>query len=297
MKGLSVFIVDNEKVFNGFVRQMCWCFQEFKMVLFEEFDFDEIFRQIDEDREKVRFVMEGKISVKVKDFVRFVFMIVESLNKVRIIVNFFGQLSKMRIGDLVVYEISVGDRMLMILVSGGYMFDFVMNEGYYGVLIQNEGDMLKFIFVYDIFKRCCDCGYQFVDWEKKGVCLCCGFINVRDVFENVIVMCEIVQEVDEIFIVIDFDIEGEKIVWDIRNVFVLYMFNIKCIEFYEVMRLVIMKVIQEVRDVNENCVNVQIVRRIEDRWIGFELSQEFQRVFESYNLLVGRVQIGFWLDN
>lgn len=42
---------------------------------------------------------------------------------------------------------------------------------------------------------------------------------------------------------IDFDIEGEKIVWDIRNVFVLYMFNIKCIEFYEVMRLVIMKVI------------------------------------------------------
>lgn len=41
----------------------------------------------------------------------------------------------MRIGDLVVYEISVGDRMLMILVSGGYMFDFVMNEGYYGVLI------------------------------------------------------------------------------------------------------------------------------------------------------------------
>lgn len=34
--------------------------------------------------------MEGKISVKVKDFVRFVFMIVESLNKVRIIVNFFG---------------------------------------------------------------------------------------------------------------------------------------------------------------------------------------------------------------
>ncbi len=170
-KGLSVLIVDNEKVFNGLVRQMRWRFQEFKMVPFEELDLDEILRQIDEDREKVRLVMEGKISAKVKDLVRSALMIVESPNKARTIANFFGQPSKTRIGgDLVAYEISVGDRMLTILASGGHMFDLVTNEGYHGVLIQNEGDMLKFIPVYDTLKRCRDCGHQFVDWEKKGGC-------------------------------------------------------------------------------------------------------------------------------
>ncbi|MBP1912241.1 reverse gyrase [Thermococcus stetteri] len=289
-KGLSVLIVDNEKVFNGLVRQMRWRFQEFKMVPFEELDLDEILRQIDEDREKVRLVMEGKISAKVKDLVRSALMIVESPNKARTIANFFGQPSKTRIGDLVAYEISVGDKMLTILASGGHMFDLVTNEGYHGVLIQNEGDMLKFIPVYDTLKRCRDCGHQFVDWEKKGVCPRCGSTNVRDALENVIAMREIAQEVDEILIATDPDTEGEKIAWDIRNVLAPYTPNIKRIEFHEVTRPAIMKAIQEARDVNENRVNAQIVRRIEDRWIGFELSQELQRVFESYNLSAGRVQ-------
>ena len=51
-----------------------------------------------------------------------------------------------------------------------------------------------------------------------------------------------------------------------------------------------MKAISEARDVNEGRVNAQLVRRIEDRWIGFELSQELQRVFENHNLSAGRVQ-------
>jgi reverse gyrase len=51
-----------------------------------------------------------------------------------------------------------------------------------------------------------------------------------------------------------------------------------------------MKAIEQARDVNEGLVNAQLVRRIEDRWIGFELSQELQRVFENRNLSAGRVQ-------
>ncbi len=130
-----------------------------------------------------------------------------------------------------------------------------------------------------------------MDWEKKGVCPRCGSTNVRDALENVVAMREIAQEVDEILIATDPpDTEGEKIAWDIRNVLAPYTPNIKRIEFHEVTRPAIMKAIQEARDVNENRVNAQIVRRIEDRWIGFELSQELQRVFESYNLSAGRVQ-------
>ena len=289
-KGLSVLIVDNEKVFNGLVRQMRWRFTEFKMVPFEELNLDEILREIDEDREKVRLVMEGKISARVKDLVKSSLMIVESPNKARTIANFFGQPSKRRIGDLVAYEVSIGNRQLTILASGGHMFDLVTNEGYHGVLIERDEDMLKFIPVYDTIKRCRDCGYQFVDWEKKGVCPRCGGRNVRDAMENVIAMRDIAQEVDEILIATDPDTEGEKIAWDIRNILSPYTPNIKRTEFHEVTRPAILKAIEEARDVNENRVEAQIVRRIEDRWIGFELSGELQRVFENRNLSAGRVQ-------
>ncbi|WP_297550010.1 reverse gyrase [Thermococcus sp.] len=289
-KGLSVLIVDNEKVFNGLVRQMRWRFTEFKMVPFEELNLDEILREIDEDREKVRLVMEGKISSKVKDLVKSALMIVESPNKARTIANFFGQPSKRRIGDLVAYEVSIGNRQLTILASGGHMFDLVTNEGYHGVLIERDEDMLKFIPVYDTIKRCRDCGYQFVDWEKKGVCPRCGSRNVRDAMENVMAMRDIAQEVDEILIATDPDTEGEKIAWDIRNILSPYTPNIKRTEFHEVTRPAILKAIEEARDVNENRVEAQIVRRIEDRWIGFELSGELQRVFENRNLSAGRVQ-------
>ncbi|ASA77170.1 reverse gyrase [Thermococcus sp. 5-4] len=289
-KGLSVLIVDNEKVFNGLLRQMRWRFTEFKMVPFEELDLDEVLRQIDEDREKVRLVMEGKISAKVKDLVKSALMIVESPNKARTIANFFGQPSKTRIGDLVAYEVSIGNMMLTILASGGHMFDLVTNEGYHGVLVDEKDGMLKFIPVYDTIKRCRDCGHQFVDWEEKGVCPRCGSTNVRDALQNVKAMREIAQEVDEILIATDPDTEGEKIAWDIRNVLSPYTPNIKRIEFHEVTRPAIMRAIEEARDVNEGRVNAQLVRRIEDRWIGFELSQELQRVFENRNLSAGRVQ-------
>ncbi|WP_258084722.1 reverse gyrase [Thermococcus thermotolerans] len=289
-KGLSVLIVDNEKVFNGLLRQMRWRFTEFKMVPFEELDIDEVLRQIDEDREKVRLVMEGKISAKVKDLVKSALMIVESPNKARTIASFFGQPSKTRIGDLVAYEVSIGNMMLTILASGGHMFDLVTNEGYHGVLVDEKDGMLSFIPVYDTIKRCRDCGHQFVDWEEKGVCPRCGSTNVRDALQNVKAMREIAQEVDEILIATDPDTEGEKIAWDIRNVLSPYTPNIKRIEFHEVTRPAIMRAIEEARDVNEGRVNAQLVRRIEDRWIGFELSQELQRVFENRNLSAGRVQ-------
>ncbi|AJC70975.1 reverse gyrase [Thermococcus guaymasensis DSM 11113] len=289
-KGLSVLIVDNEKVFNGLVRQMRWRFTEFKMVPFEELDLDKLLKEIDEDREKVKLVMEGKISSKVKDLVKSALMIVESPNKARTIANFFGRPSKRRIGDLVAYEVSIGNRQLTILASGGHMFDLVTDEGYHGVLIERDGDMLRFIPIYDTIKRCRDCGHQFIDWEKRGVCPRCGSTNVRDALENVIAMRDIAQEVDEILIATDPDTEGEKIAWDIRNILSPYTPNIKRTEFHEVTRPAILKAIEEARDVNENRVEAQIVRRIEDRWIGFELSQELQRVFENRNLSAGRVQ-------
>ncbi|HIH71819.1 MAG: Reverse gyrase [Thermococcales archaeon 44_46] len=289
-KGLSVLIVDNEKILNGLKRQMRWRFAEFDMKPFNELNLEEILKEIDADREKVRLIMEGKIAEKTKDLVKSALMIVESPNKARTIAGFFGQPSKRRIGDLVAYEVSIGDLMLTILASGGHMFDLVTTEGYHGVLIKENDGKLYFIPVYDTLKRCRDCGHQFVDWEEKGVCPKCGSRDVRDALENVVAMREIAQEVDEILIGTDPDVEGEKIAWDIRNVLSPYTPTIKRIEFHEVTRPAILKALKEARDVNEARVNAQLVRRIEDRWIGFELSQKLWEVFENTYLSAGRVQ-------
>nr|AAB49283.1 reverse gyrase [Pyrococcus furiosus DSM 3638] len=289
-KGLSVILVDDQKVFNGLIRQMRWRFVEFEIKPLGEINIEEVLKEIDRDREKVRLVLEGKISEQVKDLVKSALMIVESPNKARTIANFFGQPSKRRIGDLVAYEVSIGDKMLTILASGGHMFDLVTTEGYHGVLLLEKGGKRYFVPVYDTIKRCRDCGHQFVDWEEKGVCPRCGSRNVYDALENVKAMRDLAQEVDEILIGTDPDTEGEKIAWDIRNVLSPYAPVIKRIEFHEVTRPAILRAINEARDINEDRVNAQLVRRIEDRWIGFELSQKLWEVFENYNLSAGRVQ-------
>ncbi|BAA29893.1 reverse gyrase [Pyrococcus horikoshii] len=289
-KGLSVIIVDDQKVFNGLIRQMRWRFVEFDIKKFEEVNLKEVLKEIDRDREKVKLVIEGKISEQVKDLVKSALMIVESPNKARTIASFFGQPSKRKIGDLTAYEVSIGDKMLTILASGGHMFDLVTNEGYHGVLILKNNGKPYFVPVYDTIKRCRDCGHQFVDWEQKGVCPRCGSRNVHDALENVKAMRELALEVDEILIGTDPDTEGEKIAWDIRNVLAPYAPNIKRIEFHEVTRPAILRAIREARDINEDRVNAQLVRRIEDRWIGFELSQKLWEVFENRNLSAGRVQ-------
>ena len=61
-------------------------------------------------------------------------------------------------------------------------------------------------------------------------------------------------------------------------------------EFHEVTKFAIIKALSEFRDISENRVKAQIVRRIEDRWIGFELSQILQKVFKNRNLSAGRAQ-------
>ncbi|AIF70003.1 reverse gyrase [Palaeococcus pacificus DY20341] len=289
-KGLALTIVDNVKVFNGMKRQLRWRFPEFEWKALEQVNLDEILEKIDQDREKVKGVIEGRFAQETPDLVKSALMIVESPNKARTIANFFGQPSKRRIGDLVAYEISIGDRMLTILASGGHMFDLTTIEGYHGVEVKECNGKLFFIPIYDTIKRCRDCGHQFVDWEERGVCPRCGSKNVRDALTNVKAMREIAQEVDEVLIGTDPDVEGEKIAWDIRNVLSPYTPNIKRIEFHEVTRPAILKAIENARDVNEFRVNAQLVRRIEDRWIGFELSKKLQEVFENHNLSAGRVQ-------
>ncbi|MEO0255631.1 MAG: reverse gyrase, partial [candidate division WOR-3 bacterium] len=88
----------------------------------------------------------------------------------------------------------------------------------------------------------------------------------------------------------DPDTEGEKIGWDIMEILKPVSKNIKRMEFHEVTKRAILKAIKEPRDFDLNLVRAQIVRRIADRWVGFEFSQLLQTSFKMSHLSAGRVQ-------
>lgn len=69
-----------------------------------------------------------------------------------------------------------------------------------------------------------------------------------------------------------------------------YVQDIKRVEFHEVTRRAILNALANPRSIDYNLVKAQIVRRVEDRWLGFGLSKILQKKFDNQNLSAGRVQ-------
>ena len=84
--------------------------------------------------------------------------------------------------------------------------------------------------------------------------------------------------------------EGEKIAWDLYEILKPYNSNIRRMEFHEVTKRAIINAIENPRGLDENLVSAQMVRRIADRWVGFELSRLLQEHFKKPWLSAGRVQ-------
>ncbi len=270
--GLSVVIIDDERLFNGLVKRMRWIVEDAEWKDFNELKIEEELRKIDEDREKVRKVIRGEIKAKVKDLVKTALMVVESPNKARTIANFFGRPSVRTINDVLkVYEVTTGDYILMITASGGHVYDLVKESiGFYGIKIEEEKGYTRFIPIYTSIKRCLVCGHQFTDEVVQ--CPRCGSTLIKDSKDVVKALRELSSEVDVVLIGTDPDTEGEKIGWDIAVLLSPYTRNIQRIEFHEVTRKAITEALRSIREFNLKLVEAQIVRRVEDRWIGFTLS-------------------------
>ena len=196
----------------------------------------------------------------------------------------------------------------------------------YGVLtVENEKDQL-YIPVFGPRVTCNSCGYTFIPYftvTTKGEKLSkkifkflrdtkIDFSQIENLFgktmlplkcprcgesENLfdrLVMLESLRKLasENEFVIIgtDPDIEGEKIAWDLTLLLKPYTRGIKRAEFHEVTKPAIEKAISELRDIDENLVKGQLLRRIEDRWIGFYLSMKLREILDERNLSAGRVQ-------
>ncbi len=281
-KGASFVFIDDEKVFNGLKRQIMLLDEEFKSI--DEVDLEKLKEEIERDRKLLIEIKEGKVKVETKEPVKSCLFIVESPNKAKTIANFFGRPSKRRIGELVAYESHTGDFALIIIATGGHILDLAHDE-IYGVRRVNG----KFIPIYTTIKKCRKCNEQFVEGDVCPNKKC----NSRDIFDSrqvVEALRHLADETGYVIVGTDADAEGEKIAWDVATLIAPFAKEIKRAEFHEVTKRAILNALENPREIDEFRVNAQIVRRIEDRWIGFYLSQDLWRIFKMNWLSAGRVQ-------
>jgi Reverse gyrase len=286
--GLSILLVDDRNLFEIFNRKISLILDE---INWKELDLNswkignvelsEIINGINEEREKIlKIKKEGGITPLLGK-VKTVLLIVESPNKAKTISNFFSRPSTRQVGNLRVYETVLEDKILMVTASGGHVYDLTTdNIGIYGVDVKiSEDGSALFLPYYNTIKRCKN-GHQFTDYDKGGKCPKCGTTDIiTDKTYTVENLRKLSLEVDEILIGTDPDTEGEKIAWDLYLALRPYNNNIRRAEFHEVTRRAIIQAISSPREFNVNLVESQIVRRIEDRWIGFKLSQKVQTEF------------------
>ncbi len=267
-KGLSYIIVDNENLFVSLKRKLSWILEDSEFKERGEINLNEILKEIDKDREKIKKIKKGEKFEERLDF-KTSLLVVESPNKARTIANFFGRPLRRKIGDIDCYEISIEDKFLIIVATKGHIYDLNKEEGVFGVLREGE----EFIPVFEP-----------IDEDRIKIIESIRRLGV---------------EVNEIYLATDPDTEGEKISFDIYLTLNPFNQNAKRIEFHEVTKKALINSIKNMRDINYDLVKSQLVRRISDRWIGFTISQYIQKRLNLLNLSAGRVQIPVleWIVN
>jgi len=282
-RGASFILVDDEKAFYSLKKQLEFLLEGFSFLKFNLKNTQKWFKKIDEDREIIKNINEGKISKRIKDFIKTALLIVESPTKARTIAKFFGKPFKRKFENMTIFEISTGKYVLNIAASMGHIYDLVVNQGFHGVKIENK----NFIPIYDFIKKCKKCGEQFTGLD---FCPKCKSQELYSKKQFIDVIRKIALEVNSIFIATDPDIEGEKIAYDIYCSLYPINKNIKRLEFHEITKKAFLQAIKQKRKINIKMVEAQLVRRIEDRWIGFELSKKLWQRFKNNKLSAGRVQ-------
>ncbi|MET1159850.1 MAG: reverse gyrase [Thermoprotei archaeon] len=280
-KGLSIVIADDKRLLNGLIKRMKWLFEDFTMKPLSEIELEKLVEEITEERKRVKKILSGEITVeKAIELTKSALLIVESPNKAKTIASFFGKPS-IRVLDkgLLAYDVTSGDYVITIIASIGHVYDLAVDTGVYNYGVKYNNGL--FIPVYTDIKKCNDCGHQFTQEPVEGILRCprCGSTNVSRKIDIIRMLQDLASEVDVVLIGTDPDTEGEKIGWDLKVLLEPYAKSIRRVEFHEVTRRAILNAIRNPREFNMKLVEAQIVRRVEDRWLGFALSSIAQKYF------------------
>ncbi|GAB6078819.1 reverse gyrase [Hydrogenobaculum acidophilum] len=257
-KGLSLVLVDEKASFKALEKKLSW-FSDIQFRPIKDIDINSILKAIDQDREILRAFIKKEKTILQKDILKPTLIIVESPTKAKTISSFFGKPARRFLNDTSFMEFSTEQNYSIITASIGHILDLVKNEGFDGTIVKND----KVIPIYETLEG----------KDKLIKSLRLGSI-----------------EVEKILIATDPDTEGEKIAWDLKEVLSAFCKDIKRMEFHEVTKKAISNAIENPRDIKEPLVKAQILRRVSDRWVGFEYSKLIQKHFGKNWLSAGRVQ-------
>ncbi len=271
-KGLSIIFVDDKKLFD--------LLQERLKFLIEEMEFKRLDKNLmrigNLSLKNIKNMLEtSRVIGESKPYnIKTILFVVESPNKAKTISKFFSKPTIRILNNLIVYEVSIGNALLSITATQGHVYDLTTRDiGLYGVEINND----EFLAYYSTIKRC-ENGHQFTDPKENACPKCNGAIRLDKI--NFIKALQLLAfESDEVIIGTDPDVEGERIAWDIYLLIKPFNQNIMRGEFHEVTKHAIINAIEEPRAFNKNMLYSQLARRIEDRWLGFKLSQKLQYDF------------------
>ncbi|MCS6958083.1 MAG: reverse gyrase [Aquificaceae bacterium] len=257
-KGLSLVLVDDSRAFRHLIKKVKWFNEEISFTQLSEEDLQDVLKEVDRDRQKIRRFLSGEEEPENKEVLKPVLIVVESPNKAKTIAGFFGRAVRRRVGDHELLETSTEDRYIMITASLGHVLDLNKEDGFHGVYVNGIPVPV----------------YEVIEGKEKVV------ESLR----------RMALEAQEVLIATDPDTEGEKIGWDVAELLKPFNPNIGRMEFHEVTKKAIVKAIKERREFDLNLVKAQIVRRVADRWVGFEFSKLLQSSFGKSWLSAGRVQ-------
>jgi len=279
--GFSIVLYEDEDLLRIFQRKLRYVLPSYMPARLNEVSLEEVV-------EEQRLSRSGYAGESVLDKIKSVLIVVESPTKARTIARMFGSPGKRFIGNYVAYEtvIAYDGKIFLATIapSMGHVLDLVNDEGLYGVSLSGSGVTP----VYTTIKRCVSCGYQFT--EELQTCPRCGSLRLRDSRKVLEALKKIAREVDEVYIATDPDDEGEKIAYDLHVVLSPVNPRIYRIEFHEITKHAVLKALDEPRSIDLLRVSAQIVRRVDDRLVGFELSRILQEDLGKRWLGGGRVQ-------
>ncbi|MGP3668125.1 MAG: reverse gyrase [Candidatus Bathyarchaeota archaeon] len=198
-----------------------------------------------------------KVGVDVEAKAKSRLVVVESPTKARTITSFFGKPVRRIVNNVPTFEVISPLGLMVIMPTKGHFYDLDIDRENFGAKLYN-GNFLVY------------------------------FKPTR--LEVVEALRKLAQDVDEVFVATDPDAEGEKIAWDVKALASPFNLNIKRIRYHEVTKRAINEALTNPENFDENLLHAQLLRRVEDAWIGLPLSMIIQKSFGYRRLSAGRVQ-------
>ncbi|MEM3873385.1 MAG: reverse gyrase, partial [Nitrososphaeria archaeon] len=137
-KGFSLILVDDEKSFYHLQKKARWFGEEINFVDVNNIEIEKLLKEVEEEREAVKRILEGRAGAKTQDILKPALIVVESPNKARTIASFFGRPMVRLLNGHKVYETVTGDNYLLITASLGHIFDLVKNKHFHGVFVGDK---------------------------------------------------------------------------------------------------------------------------------------------------------------